>query len=73
MTPWPQSRCSVIGTGIVHFADLQSRLVDSKAQVIQSHVTTPYTSGNVGDKRKDQWFLNAKFVPGLGLDAVYRL
>lgn len=34
----------VICTGTVYFVDLQSRFVDSKAQLFQSNVTKQYSS-----------------------------
>lgn len=61
----------VICTGTVYFVDLQSRFVDSKAQLFQSSVAKQYSSCNFRERRKDQWFLDAKFVPGLGLNAIH--
>lgn len=69
---WPQRQYLVICTGVVHSEDVQSKLVDLKAQLIQSHGRIQYTSYNLGNRRKDQWFLNATFVPGLVLDAIHR-
>ena len=58
----------VICTDIVYFVDLQSSPVALKARLIQSHLAKQYSSYNLGERRKDQWFLNDKFVSGFGLD-----
>lgn len=64
----------VIYTDVVYFVDLQSSFVDLKAKLVQSHLAKQYSSCNLGERRRDQWFPNAKFLSGLGVDnCIYLL